>query len=243
MASKTPTYGKDLPGNLGNTDILRAIYDKVGEIQPSPTPTDKIEQKLDTLIIQTDEVNNNIIQNTEAINNNAKSISDAIDRQTQAIKDISINVNVENKVTVDTKGINNKLDNITKAIDNINSTLKSSKSDSGNIRPASIMSNSEPRKTVSRLTYNYGEMNHPYYTHYKGPKTPLRTFVKWVWCQDVRKSLKLFSDDTLEDINGKKYVIDNEQNRKKYGGLYPAVGVTFIHYWQELDQCQSLWLW
>ena len=108
-------YAKDLPGNLGNTDILRAIYDKVGEIKPSPTPTptpvpiDKIEQKLDTLIIQTDEVNNNIIQNTEALNNNAKSISDAIDRQTQAIKDISINVKVESKVTVDTKGINNKL--------------------------------------------------------------------------------------------------------------------------------------
>lgn len=119
MASKTPTYGKDLPGNLGNTDILRAIYDKVDRIHPTPAPTDKIEQKLDTLIIQTDEVNNNIIQNT------------------QAIKDVSVNVIVNNIIDIDTSKITKSIDDLketnNKGFTNINNKIANINNKIGNL--------------------------------------------------------------------------------------------------------------
>jgi hypothetical protein len=66
MASKTPTYGKDLPGNIGTQDVLRAIYDKIG----SGSPSIVIEEKLDTIISLTGNVNNNIQINTEAVKEN-----------------------------------------------------------------------------------------------------------------------------------------------------------------------------
>lgn len=76
------TYAKNLPANLGNTDILRAIYDKIGEIAPSE---DKIDGKLDDIIERIDEVK-------YSINKDNESISGAIVENTQAIKDVANNV-------------------------------------------------------------------------------------------------------------------------------------------------------
>lgn len=101
MASKTPTYGKNLPGNLGTEDVLRAIYDKIGSGSPSVV----IEEKLDTIISLTGDVNNNIQINTEAVKEN-----------TQAIKDISINV--------DGSGICDRIDNVNNSVKNLDNNVK-----------------------------------------------------------------------------------------------------------------------
>lgn len=129
MASKTPTYGKDLPGNLGTEGVLRAIYDKIDDGQSSG----RIEEKLNTIISLAGNVNNNIQINTEAVKENTQAIKDisinvdvhsedlqnianTIDRQTQAIKDISINVDVHSE---DLQNITNAIDRQTQAIKDI----------------------------------------------------------------------------------------------------------------------------
>lgn len=94
MASKTPTYGKDLPANLGTDGVLRAIYDK---IQNGAISGD-IDEKLDTICDQLVAVNNSIESNT------------------QAIKDISINIDVHTK---DIQSITTAINKQTKAIENI----------------------------------------------------------------------------------------------------------------------------
>lgn len=108
-------YPCNLPANTGNTDIFRAIYAKLDNIQPS---TEKIEEKLDTLIGQVGDVNTNIQLNTIAIEDNTKAIKDisinvdidskdirsiatSIDKQTEAIKDISVNVKVDTNTIVE----------------------------------------------------------------------------------------------------------------------------------------------
>ena len=88
-------YPCDLPANMGNTDIFRAIYAKLSDINPS---TGTIEQKLDIIQDQLTVVNNNIEANT------------------QAIKDISINVDIHSK---DIQSITNAINKQTKAIENI----------------------------------------------------------------------------------------------------------------------------
>lgn len=129
-------YPCDLPANMGNTDILRAIYAKQSD-------TGKIEEKLDYLIGQVGDVNNNIQLNTEAIEENTKAIKDisinvssedlhsiaiaiynqteVLNKQTQAIKDISINV--VNTVVVDTKDLSEHIDKVSQSIDTLNSSL------------------------------------------------------------------------------------------------------------------------
>lgn len=89
------TYPCDLPANMGNTDIFRAIYAKLSDINPS---TGTIEQKLDVIQDQLTVVNNNIEANT------------------QAIKDISINVDIHSK---DIQSITKAINKQTKAIENI----------------------------------------------------------------------------------------------------------------------------
>lgn len=88
-------YSCDLPANMGNTDIFRAIYAKLTDINPS---TETIEQKLDVIQDQLTVVNNSIEANT------------------QAIKDISINVDIHSK---DIQSITKAINKQTKAIENI----------------------------------------------------------------------------------------------------------------------------
>lgn len=88
-------YPCDLPANTGNTDIFRAIYAKLSDINPS---TGTIEQKLDIIQDQLTAVNNNIEANT------------------QAIKDISLNVDIHSK---DIQSITKAINKQTKAIENI----------------------------------------------------------------------------------------------------------------------------
>lgn len=88
-------YPCDLPANMGNTDIFRAIYAKLSDINPS---TGTIEQKLDVIQDQLTVVNNSIEANT------------------QAIKDISINVDIHSK---DIQSITKAINKQTKAIENI----------------------------------------------------------------------------------------------------------------------------
>lgn len=88
-------YPCDLPANMGNTDIFRAIYAKLSDINPS---TGTIEQKLDVIQDQLTVVNNSIEANT------------------QAIKDISINVDIHSK---DIQNITKAINKQTKAIENI----------------------------------------------------------------------------------------------------------------------------
>lgn len=120
-------YPCDLPPNTGNTNILRAIYAKMG----NSSSGEIIAEKLDTLIGVAGDINNNILINTDAIEENTKAVKDisinikidskdfqdivkAIDRQTQAIEDVSIDVNVDVDVDVelDPKPINNIVDSI-----------------------------------------------------------------------------------------------------------------------------------
>jgi hypothetical protein len=120
-------YPCDLPATTGTNDLLRAIYAKLGNINPS---TGKIEEQLDTIIQKVGDVNANIILNTDAIEANTEAIKDisinididskdirsiatainkqteSIDKQTEVIKDISINVDV------DTDGIVGSIDNL-----------------------------------------------------------------------------------------------------------------------------------
>lgn len=88
-------YTCDLPANMGNTDIFRAIYAKLSDIN---TSTGTIEQKLDVIQDQLTVVNNNIEANT------------------QAIKDISINIDIHSK---DIQNITKAINKQTKAIENI----------------------------------------------------------------------------------------------------------------------------
>ena len=88
-------YPCDLPANMGNTDIFRAIYAKLDNIQPGT----HIEEKLD-------EINNNIELNRQAIENN-----------TRAIQDISINVNVN------IGDLASHIDKVSHSIDVLNSSL------------------------------------------------------------------------------------------------------------------------
>ena len=88
-------YPCDLPANMGNTDIFRAIYAKLSDINPN---TGTIEQKLDVIQDQLTVVNNSIEANT------------------QAIKDISINVDIHSK---DIQSITKAINKQTKAIENI----------------------------------------------------------------------------------------------------------------------------
>lgn len=128
-------YPCDLPANMGNTDIFRAIYAKLDNIQPGT----HIEEKLDYLIGQVDDVNSNIQLNTEAIAENTKAIKDisinissedlhsiaiaitnqteVLSKQTQAIKDISVNV------VVDAKDLSEHIDKVSHSIDMFNSSL------------------------------------------------------------------------------------------------------------------------
>lgn len=224
-------YAKDLPGNLGNTDILRAIYDKVDGIHPTPTPTDKIEQKLDTLIVQTDEVNNNIIQNT------------------QAIKDVSVNVIVNNIIDIDTSkitksiddlketnnrgftNINNKISNLTetykKQLSTLNETinagfnktekaiesLKNSQSSSN----TKTIKNSQEQKSQTKKTWykkNYNTYGHLmilsypnyYNVHFETPEDKL---------DRERKSMKVIESPSKCNTNTKR-VNDNVDWNKIY---------------------------
>ena len=88
-------YPCDLPANMGNNDIFRAIYAKLSDINPS---TGTIEQKLDIIQDQLTVVNNNIEANT------------------QAIKDISINVDIHSK---DIQNITKAINKQTNVIENI----------------------------------------------------------------------------------------------------------------------------
>ena len=63
-------YPCDLPANMGNTDIFRAIYAKLSDINPS---TGTIEQKLDVIQDQLTVVNNSIEANTNRIYKYVKS--------------------------------------------------------------------------------------------------------------------------------------------------------------------------
>ena len=92
-------YPCDLPANMGNTDIFRAIYAKLSDINPS---TETIEQKLDVIQDQLTVVNNNIEANTQAIKDisinvgihskDIQSITKAINKQTNAIENIQIHI-------------------------------------------------------------------------------------------------------------------------------------------------------
>lgn len=92
-------YPCDLPANMGNTDIFRAIYAKLSDINPS---TGTIEQKLDVIQDQLTVVNNSIEANTQAIKDisinvdihskDIQSITKAINKQTKAIQNIQINI-------------------------------------------------------------------------------------------------------------------------------------------------------
>lgn len=116
MASKTPTYGKDLPGNLGTDGVLRAIYD---EIQNGAISGD-IDEKLNTICDQLVAVNNNIESNTQAIKDisinidihskDIMSITYAIKEQTEAIKNI--------KIRIDTSELKNSIEKMSNTIEN-----------------------------------------------------------------------------------------------------------------------------
>ena len=92
-------YPCDLPANMGNTDIFRAIYAKLSDINPS---TGTIEQKLDVIQDQLTVVNNSIEANTQAIKDisinvgihskDIQSITKAINKQTNAIENIQIHI-------------------------------------------------------------------------------------------------------------------------------------------------------
>lgn len=119
-------YPCDLPANMGNTDIFRAIYAKLSDINPS---TGTIEQKLDVIQDQLTVVNNSIEANTQAIKDisinvdiDSKDIrsiatainkqTESIDKQTEVIKDISINVDTDDIIG----SIDNLSDNMVKSI-------------------------------------------------------------------------------------------------------------------------------
>lgn len=95
-------YPCDLPANMGNTDIFRAIYNKIGN---SDISTGRIEEKLDIISDQLANVNDQLI----VVNNN-------IEANTEAIKDISINVDIHSK---DIQSITKAINKQTKAIENI----------------------------------------------------------------------------------------------------------------------------
>lgn len=95
-------YPCDLPANMGNTDIFRAIYNKIGN---SDIRTGRIEEKLDIISGQLANVNDQLT----VVNNN-------VEANTQAIKDISINVDIHSK---DIKNITKAINKQTKAIENI----------------------------------------------------------------------------------------------------------------------------
>lgn len=124
-------YPCDLDPRLGTNDLLRAIYSKISD----GSSGERIEDKLDTIIQQTGDINTNIQLNTEAVKENTqaikdisvnidvhsediKSISAAINKQTEVIKDVSMNINVD--VKVDTKGI----DKISDSINKLNNTVE-----------------------------------------------------------------------------------------------------------------------
>lgn len=123
-------YPCDLPANMGNNDIFRAIYAKLSDINPS---TATIEQKLDVIQDQLTVVNNNIEANTKAIKDisintdfqteDLQNITNAIDRQTQAIKDASLNINVD--VKVDTGKICDSIDKVNKSINTLDNNINS----------------------------------------------------------------------------------------------------------------------
>ena len=92
---------------VGTQEKLIAIYDKLGD---SGSSSGKIDEKLDTIISLTSDVNNNIQINTEAIKEN-----------TQAIKDISINVDVK----YDSNEIIDKIDNVNHSVSILNSNVNS----------------------------------------------------------------------------------------------------------------------
>lgn len=95
-------YPCDLPANMGNTDIFRAIYNKIGN---SDISTGRIEEKLDIISDQLVNVNNQLT----VVNN-------SVEANTQAIKDISINVDIHSK---DIQSITKAINKQTKAIENI----------------------------------------------------------------------------------------------------------------------------
>lgn len=195
MASKTPTYGKDLPGNLGTIDILRAIYDKTGDSSSGS----RIEDKLDTIISLTGDVNNNIQINTEAVKENTQAIKDisinvdihsedlqnitnAIDRQTQAIKDISINI--------DNKGICDRIDNVNQSVNNLDNDVKDGfdrtinaikeyKPQPRPIPPCPPHPHPHPHPVPPKPKYKYPNcynrtnLSTDYYAHYYGQNQPL----------------------------------------------------------------------
>lgn len=126
-------YPCDLPATTGTNDLLRAIYAKLGNINPS---TGKIEEQLDTIIQKVGDVNTNIILNTDAIEANTEAIkdisinididskdirsiatainkqTDAINKQTEAIEDVSIDVNVDVEVELEPSSIDKIVDSI-----------------------------------------------------------------------------------------------------------------------------------
>ena len=123
-------YHCDLPANMGNNDIFRAIYAKLSDINPS---TATIEQKLDVIQDQLTVVNNNIEANTKAIKDisinidfpteDLQNITNAIDRQTQVIKDASLNINVD--VKVDTGKICDSIDKVNESINTLDNNINS----------------------------------------------------------------------------------------------------------------------
>lgn len=123
-------YHCDLPANMGNNDIFRAIYAKLSDIKPS---TVTIEQKLDVIQDQLTVVNNNIEANTKAIKDisinidfpteDLQNITNAIDRQTQVIKDASLNINVD--VKVDTGKICDSIDKVNESINTLDNNINS----------------------------------------------------------------------------------------------------------------------
>ena len=95
-------YTCDLPANMGNNDIFRAIYAKLSDIKPS---TVTIEQKLDVIQDQLTVVNNNIEANAKVI------------------KDTSLNINVD--VKVDTGKICDSIDKVNESINTLDNNINS----------------------------------------------------------------------------------------------------------------------
>lgn len=145
-------YAKDLPANLGHTEIFRAIYDKIGSDTPSSV---KVVEKLDDISQQLGNVNDNLSNvnitldvHTQALENISKSIQNA---------SLNANVSVNNKIIIDTSNLPGK-DDMQKIVNSIDSVANST-ADGFNKTTLGINSLEETNKQgFNKVTENVGKL-------------------------------------------------------------------------------------